>query len=150
MIDIENIIIDTVYQALTTAYGSTYPGLRVYSTPIETPESFPCVTVEMTDNYTWRESQEFGKLRENHAAIAITVNVYTNNANGKKALLKQIFNTVDETLQDMKLTRIAATPIDNIDRTICRMVGRYTGLVGEGITTTENGEETTVFPMFRR
>lgn len=150
MIDIENIVVDAVATAVRAAYGTDYPGLCVYSTSVERPESFPCVTIALTDNYTYRDSLEFGKLRENHASVTFTVNVFTNNANGAKSLCKAIFNTVDETLQDLKLTRITASPIDNIDRTIVRYVGRYIGLVGEGITTTEGGEEKTVFVMFRR
>ena len=45
MIDIENYIVSQISSALSSAYSSTYPGLVVYSTEVEIPESFPCVTV---------------------------------------------------------------------------------------------------------
>lgn len=149
MIDIENIVITAVKNALRDAFGDVYPNLPVYSYPIEVPESFPCVTLVESDNYTYRGSQEFGRLRENHANVTFTVNVYANNANGKKKTAKAIFAVVDNTLQDLKLTRIMATQVENIDRTIARYAGRYEGVVGEGITITDDGEEVVLFPMFR-
>lgn len=149
MIDIENIVISEVAKAVRAAFLADHPGLVVYGYEQALPESFPCVTVFMSDNYTHRQSQEFGKLRENHANVAFTVNVFTNNTNGKKELAKAIYNVVDETLQDLKLTRIIAAPTPNIDRTIYRITGRYTGIVADGITKDNDGTETTTYVMFR-
>ena len=149
MIDVENIVITAVKNAVDAEFGSSYPGIKVYGFPVAQPESFPCVIVFMTDNYTYRFSQEFGKLRENHAYVTFAVSVYANNANTKKTVARDVSKVVDETLQDLKLTRIMAGPVENIDRTLARYEGRYQGVVGEGITTMIDGVETTLYPVFR-
>lgn len=149
MISIENKIVNDVTTALETAYGTLYPGLVVYDTEVEIPESFPCVTVVASDNFTLRETREFGKLTENHAYITFSINVYTNNAVGKKELAKAIFNTVDGVLQNYNFTRTMASPMPNVDRTVARITGRYTATVGEPITETINNAETQVFPVFK-
>ena len=148
MIDVENIVVTAVKNAVDAEFGPEMT-VKVYSYPIAKPESFPCVLVYMFDNYTYRFSQTFGKLRENHTNVTFAVAVYTDNVNTKKTLGKAIFKVVDETLQDLKLTRIMWAPVDNIDRTISRIEARYSGVVGEGITTTIDGEEVTLYPMFR-
>lgn len=157
MIDIENKIVNDVTTALETAYGTLYPGLVVYDTEVELAESFPCVTIVMSDNATLTSTREFGKLTENHAVLSLTVNVYTNNAVGKKELGKAIFATIDGILQNYNFTRTMVMPTQNIDRTVARITGRYMAIVGEPIveTTSEtiNGEtvvtETLVYPVFK-
>ena len=149
MIDIENYIVSQIDSTLWSTFGSTYTGLKVYGTEVEIPESFPCVTVVATDNFTIRNTREFGKNTENHANITITVNVYTNNGKDRKETGKKLFQAVDGILQNFNFTRTMASPMPNVDRSVARIVGRYTGAVGEPVVETVNGVETYTFPVFK-
>ena len=149
MIDIEPIVITEIKNAVESAFISDYPDIKVYSYEPPVVEKFPCVCVVENDNYTYKRTQEFGKLTENNAVVTFRVSVYTNNSTTPKAVCKKVFGVVDSTLQLLKATRIMAGPVENIDRTIARRVGLYEMLVGEGITTTEAGVEITTYPAFR-
>lgn len=157
MIDIENKIISDVTAALEAEFLADHPNLCVYDTEVEIPEGFPCVTMVMSENATLGRTREFGKATENHAVVSLTVNVYTNNAAGKKELGKAIFNVIDGILQQYYFTRTMAMPMPNVDRTVARITGRYSATVGEPITETTTIEidgqtvttETLVYPVFR-
>lgn len=149
MIDIENIVLDRVTKVLRETYLAQYPGLTVYAVENPVPESFPCVTVVLTDNYTYQKTLVSNQGRENHAHITFTVNVYTNNAQDRKLVAKDIFNTVDLILQDLCLTRTYASYMPNIDRTIFRITGRYYGIVEKPIITEEGGETKETYLVYR-
>lgn len=148
MIDPENLIITMVTNALETAYSNTYPGLVVYGTAVERPESFPCVTVVMSSNTTWTQSRTFNGP-EHHAHVAIEINAYADNNPGGKELTKKLIQTADTVMQSKNFTRVMAMPLPNIDRTITRYGARYSALVEEPITATENGVETQTFIVYK-
>jgi hypothetical protein len=142
MIDIEAKVFTTVATAVRTEYDTA----SVYGEAVEIPESFPCVTVEESDNYTYRDSQDTD-LREHHANLMYTVNIYSNApAYQKKLQAKRIFDLVDQTMQDMKFTRTSASQIRNVDRTVFRITARYIAVVGAGKQDGDN----TVYQMYRR
>lgn len=149
MIDIENKIISDITNALEAEFIQNHPGLVVYDTAVEISESFPCVTVVASENTTWKRSLQFGKHSENHAFITFEINVYTNNAVGKKELGKAIFQVIDGVMQFNNFVRIMASPTPNIDRTVARITGRYTALVGEPILQNIDGVDTYVYPVLR-
>ncbi len=149
MIDIENIVLNTVTNVLREKYLTDYPGLVIYAVENPVPESFPCVTVVLADNYTYQKTLTTGAYRENHAHVTFTVNVYTDNMQDRKRIAKDIFNTVDLTMQDMALTRTYAAYMPNIDRTIFRITGRYYGIVEKPIITDENGETKETYLIYR-
>ena len=149
MIDIENAVVNKITLAVRTQYGLTYPGLKVYSTTPEVPESFPCVVVEMISDLTNRNTLEFGKPSENHADIAFQVDVYCNNGDKRKLTAKTIFNFVDLEMQNMGFVRSMAMPTPNIDRTVYRITGRYSGRSDDGTTETVNGVETITYTIFK-
>ena len=149
MIDIENIVLNTVTNVLRARYLTQYPGLVIYSVDNPVLESFPCVTVVLTDNYTYQKTLVNSEKRENHAHITFTVNVYTDNIQDRKWIAKDIFNTVDLTMQDMALTRTYAASMPAIDRTIYRIVGRYYGIVEKPVITEEGGETKETYLVYR-
>lgn len=146
MIDCENLVYDTVVTAVEAAFAADYPGLSCYGEYVETPASFPCVTLWEEDNYTLRETQDEA-TQEHHAVVVYTASVYTANAGARKSLAKAIANVVDNTMQGMKFTRVMRGEVPNIDRSIYRLVLRYEAIV-EAPKTDESGNET--FQMYRR
>lgn len=149
MIDIENAVINNLILAARSQFVSTYPGLRVYSITPEVPESFPCIVVEMLSDITAKKTLEFGKTSENHADVTFQIDVYCNNGDNRKQTAKTIFAFLDTTMQNMGFVRILATPTPNIDRTIYRITGRYTGRVDEGTTKTVDGEQVIEYLVFK-
>ena len=145
MIDAENKIYDTVATAVRTAYGTTYPTLTVYSDYVLSPTSFPCVTLIEADNSTYTPSQD-DSLQEHHAVVMFEANVYTDKASGAKSLAKQIANTVDTTMQNMKFTRTMRMQTPNVDTTIYRITMRYEAII-EAPTVDANGNKT--YQMYR-
>ena len=148
MIDPENLIITMVTDALETAYGSTYPGLVVYGTAVERPESLPCVTVVMSGNVTWAASRTFNDP-EHHSQVSIEINAYSDATPGGKEIVKHLIQTADTVMQSKNFTRVMAMPLPNIDRTITRYGARYSALVEEPIIATENGVETQTFLVYK-
>lgn len=128
MIDIENIVFDRIATALRTAYS----GISVYGEYVEVPASFPCVTIVEADNKVYKRTRDLSGV-EHHAQVMYEVNVYTNDANGKKTAAKDIANAIDELFCDMLFTRTFKRQIPNIDRTIYRITMRYEAVVREAV-----------------
>ena len=142
MIDVENLVIDTISKALkASAYSSTL----VVSDYTDTPSSFPCVSVIEMDNYTYRKTQD-DDLKEHHTNVMYEVNVYSNKSSGSKSEAKKIMEIVDTTFQNMKFTRTVKQAIPNKDKSIYRIVARYEAVIGEGQTIGKN----TVYQVYRR
>lgn len=132
MIDIENYIFDKVATAVTTVYSNC----AYYSVETDTPSSFPCITMEQSQNEVYQESMDSSDM-ENHARITYEFNVYSNLDNGKKAQAKAIADIIDKTMKDNNFIREFYSPMPNIDRTIYRIILRYSGIVAKGV---ENGD----------
>ena len=142
MIDVENLVIDTISKALkASAYSSTL----VVSDYTDTPSSFPCVSVIEADNYTYRRTQD-DDLKEHHTSVMYEVNVYSNKTSGSKSEAKKIMEIVDTTFQNMKFTRTVKQAIPNRDKTIYRIVARYEAVIGEYQTIGQNK----VYQVYRR
>ena len=142
MIDIENLIVDKVNTAVASLL-TKYPKLKVVSEYVETSAEFPLICVMEEDNYTHRESQT-ADLQEHEANVMYAVYIYTTGKN-KKSAAKEIANVVDTEMQNNLFTRTMTSQISNIDRTVYRMVIRYTAVVWPVV----NGENVT-FQMYRR
>lgn len=143
MIDIEN----KVFNDIATVLRTTHSGISVYGEYIDTPSSFPCVTLVEDDNYTHKESQDTD-LHEHNVNVSYTANIYSNKVNGKKAEAKQIANELDNLMQSMNFTRTMRNQVPNIDRTIYRIVEKYQAVVGEPIIDLEHSSIT--YPIYRR
>ena len=128
MIDVENVI----FTRLATAIRSAFSGISVYGEYIETPASFPCVTVVEADNRVLESTRDLSGV-EHYAKVMYEINVYTNDANGKKARAKEISNVIDNVMSGLLFTRTFRGQTPNIDRTIYRITLRYEAVVREGI-----------------
>lgn len=146
MIDIENIVINTVCEALADA-EITADVSSVYK---EVPEEFPHIYIRQTESATLRKTQDTS-LREHHASIRFRLEYFSNKTSGAREEIKRIAGVCDLAMQDMKFTRVAFDFIPNYDRTIQRAYSDYTAIVQEGVTTGQGTEnEKTTFQMYRR
>lgn len=145
MIDIENKVFTTVYNAVI----AEYPSADIKGEYVDIPSAFPHISVVEVGNTTLEKTQD-NTLTEHNATILYEVNVYSNAESGKKAQAKKIANVVDLAMQNMKFTRTSFMSVPNTDRTIYRINLRYRAIVGEGVTTTEDGVTTTIYQMYRK
>lgn len=133
MIDIENYVFTQLANAIRTAYS----GATVYGEYVEAPASFPCVTIVEADNRVLNETRDLSGI-EHYARVMYEINVYTNDAIGKKSKAKAIANVIDGVMSQMLFTRTFRRQTPNIDRTIYRITLRYTAVVSENYGTEEN------------
>lgn len=126
MIDIENEIVDYITDALT----KEFPNVTVYGDSALVPSSFPCVTIEEADNYSYEKTQDSGSL-ENHAVLMYEINVYSNRAGSKKSECKKIFAFVDSLFQKIGFTRTTQSRISINTATDYRLLGRYRAVAGK-------------------
>ena len=141
MINVENLVIDTISKALKS---SAYSNTLVVSEYIDVPSSFPCVSVIEADNYTYRKTQD--EFNEHHINVMYEINVYSNKTKGSKSEAKAIMDIVDTTLQSNKFTRTFKNFIPNKDKTISRMVARYEAVIEKAKTVGDN----TVYQVYRK
>lgn len=128
MIDIENII----FTNLANAIQAFRNDCTVYGEYVEAPASFPCVTIVESDNHILERMIDLDN-NENYAQVMYEINVYTNDANGKKSAAKSIANVIDGQMNAMKFTRTFRGQTPNIDRTIYRITMRYAAVAGKGV-----------------
>lgn len=123
MIDIETQVIDRIIRAVK----AEYPNAIVQNTFTPTPSGFPYVAVYEMNNTNPTRLQD-NTHRELYANVSYEAQIYANDPT-KKATAKAIAQIVDNTMQDMGFLRTFMNPIPNIDRTIYRIVLRYSGVV---------------------
>ena len=133
MIDIENIVINTV----ATAVWASYPDADVISDYNPTPESFPCVMIYEAANTSYGSFDD--ENVDHHVNVMYQADVFALD----KTDAKTIRDIVDGAMMGMKFTRTYSSPTFNIDRTIKRYTMRYTAVVGEP-------NENEVYQMYRR
>ena len=130
MIDIEN----EVFNAVATVVRAEYPKVYMVGEYVNSPSSFPCVSLLEVDNQVWKRSRSTTEI-ENHAQIMYEVQVFTNDKNGKKAKCRQIVNCIDTEMKRLGFTRTLMNVIPNEeDATIFRMVGRYRAIADNNNT----------------
>lgn len=125
MIDIES----AVFNRVVTKVREVYPDIFMTGEYVNSPASFPAVSLVEMDNATRIETIDSGS-NENHANVMYEVNVYSNKTAGKKSECKAIIALIDEEMLAMGFSRSTLTPVPNEnDSTIYRMVGRYRATV---------------------
>lgn len=121
MIDVEN----EIYTPLARALRAEFPGINVSGEYVRAPSKFPHVSIVESDNYmTIRHLDNSDD--EKYATIMYEINVYSNKSGGKKSEAKAIMGLIDGLMYDLNFTRLAMTPVPNLeDSTIYRITARY-------------------------
>lgn len=121
MIDVEN----KIYDPIAKTVRASFPMADISGEYVRAPAKFPHVSVVESDNYmTIRHIDSSNE--EKFATIMFEVNVYSNKVGGKKSEAREILNLIDQKFYSMNFTRIAMTPVPNLeDSTIYRITARY-------------------------
>ena len=127
MIDIESQIFTAQYNRLNEVFEGQ--NLTIESLTNLYPTTFPYVSIEMTDNFSFLSTRT-NSSNENYAEIVFEVNVFTDGSK-KKQDGKKIFNEVDATFNEYGFTRYSFNPILLNNGSILRMFGRYRAVVSK-------------------
>ncbi len=125
MTDIENIIINRIDTALTTAgytdiLGSTYQ---------DVPASFPWVFFEQSDSYESVDKHNSSRTN-NFDTVVFEADIYSNKNNGAKAECKAIEQIIDAEMVALGFSRTTAQPMKpTSDLYKARLFARYRGVV---------------------
>lgn len=121
MIDCEN----EVYTRIATLLRKRFPGIDISSEYVNSPSSFPYVSIVQSDCYPVPGKQDTS-LKDNMEVVRFDIDIYSNKTEGKKTECKTIAKAIDDLLYSMNFTRTAMTPVPNMeDATIYRIVARY-------------------------
>lgn len=134
MIDVENYIVNIVNDRLK----EEIPDVQVHSSHIRSPSVFPCVMIYESDSVTY-DAIRFGDGIERYVEVRYTVEVCTNDQNGKKEKAKRISKVVDDVMQGMGFYRTARQyTFGTNESAIFVALSAYRGLVGESPSGEEN------------
>ena len=149
MIDIENLVFDTVFNQLSLLYQD----INITAGYDEKTATFPCVIVRQTNNQPYRDSAT-DDCSENHSRITFEIEVMSDKQDTGRSECHSILANADTIMQSMKFRRVHMNRALNVDRTLWRKYARYEVIAAKGreVTTIVDGESVTntVFDMYRR
>lgn len=114
-----------VYTQIAQAVRTEFPGSYVTGEYVRKPAKFPHVSLVESDNYISIGHMDTN-TGETYSTVMYEVNVYSNKQGGKKSEARAILKLIDGMMYGMNFTRIAMTPVPNLeDSTIYRITARY-------------------------
>ena len=122
MIDIEN----EVFNYVSNALHASFEGISVYGEQVESPSSFPSVSLVEDDNSEVESNLSLDRSPETACTLMYTANVYSNLKSGKKAQAKAVMDVIDTKMHELGFIRTMRNQLPNLDRTIYRVTARYT------------------------
>lgn len=125
MIDLEN----DIFTYVANKIRAVYPGAFIAGEYVETPASFPAITIVEADN-SIVESMRSDTI-ENAAHVMYDCSIYSNKVTGKKSEAKAIADVMDSAFEEAGFTRTFRNQVANLrDATIYRLVIRYEAIIG--------------------
>lgn len=148
MIDVENLVFDTVFNGVR----NVYPNIDVSKGFIEELATFPYVVVRETNNIPLARTNT-DVCAENYSTLTYQIEVYSDKAGEQRNECRELLKLVDGIMQGMKFKRTYMSEPFNIKRSIFRQYAKYSVIVDKGTTTvTGTGNEqveTTTFHTYR-
>lgn len=146
MIDIEDLVFDTVYNSLI----QHYPSANITAGYDEKRAVYPAVVIREVGNVPYVDGNT-DDCAENYTRVTYEIEVESNKQHTARSECKNILNVADGIMQSMKFRRIHKNRPINVDRTVYRQYARYEAIVGKPVVYDEGtANERTVFQMYRR
>ena len=123
MIDYSN----EIFNDAATALRNAVEGITVIGEYVQSPTSFPTVTIDEIDN---RQFQRDSAKTEKFAAVRYRVQVFSNKASGKRTEARNIFNVIDTRLAELGFTRKTYTTTPDVyNSSVYQITATYEGTV---------------------
>ena len=120
-----------IFTRLTTALQSEDSSVKTASVYTNSPTDYPFVSIEMIGNSVYERGIDSGDI-ENFANIDYEINVYTK-GNSKMSKAYKLLGVADDFMKSIGFTRIIATPMQDQNETLYRLVARYEAVVGKDL-----------------
>ena len=148
MIDVENLVLDTVINGVHTVHAD----LDVSKGFIEETAIYPCIVVREVNNVPLKRTNT-ESCAENYTTLIYQVDVYSDKAGEQRSECRSLLSLVDEYMVGMGFYRTYMSEALNIKRSVFRQYTRYSVIVDKGVTTvTGEGNDqvtTTTFHTYR-
>lgn len=102
-----------IYTQVADTVLVSYPTCRIVNAFIYAPDAFPTVSIVMSGDGTTaktRDSSHISKFND----ITATVDVYTNNIDGKKTLAEDIMGIISDKFYSLNFDLVSCKPNSNI------------------------------------
>lgn len=125
MIDYEN----EIFTAVATNVRINHTGAVIKGEYIRSPAEFPMVALSEIENVNVEALMD-SSHKEKYAGLGYRLQVFSNNANGKKTEAKEIFKTADKVLCDMGFRRRTYSTTPEIyNSTIFSITATYEAII---------------------
>ena len=146
MIDIENLVFDTVYNAVHAEFADA----NITSGYDERMSSHLTVVVRETNSVPMQSTMT-DACAENHTRFTYEIEIESDKEHTARSEIKSVLEVVDTAMQGIKARRMYKSRPINMDRTRWRQYARYEVIAGKPYVVNANtANEKTVFPMYRR
>ena len=129
MIDFDN----ELYTRGHNAVKAEYPNVYVTGNSDNIPSKFPAVAISTISNVVYNKTRDTGS-NENHVAITIQVDVYSNKQDIPKSECKAIMAVIDASYLDIGFSRNFCEFIPNADNNKTRLTARYRAVLDKNGT----------------
>lgn len=125
MFEIQREVFTTVANAILTVS----PSCRITNAFVYAPAEFPCVAIVLSDDDMTDNTRDSSKA-DNYRDITVTVDVYSNKADGKKTEAEAIAQIVIDTLTPLNFDMRSCRPLSNLNNaTTYRITATFTATV---------------------
>lgn len=108
---------------------ASYPACRITNAFVYAPAEFPAVAIVLSDDDMTDNTRDSSKA-DNYRDITVTVDVYSNKADGKKTEAEVIAQIVIDTLTPLNFDMRSCRPLSNLNNaTTYRITATFTATV---------------------
>ena len=108
---------------------ASYPACRITNAFVYAPAEFPAVAIVLSDDDMTDNTRDSSKA-DNYRDITVTVDVYSNKADGKKTEAEAIAQIVIDTLTPLNFDMRSCRPLSNLNNaTTYRITATFTATV---------------------
>ena len=122
-----------MFTNITTALQDYDSNVKASSVYTNSPSSYPFVSIEMIENDIYENGVDSGDI-ENFAVLVYEINVYAS-GNTKMSGAWGLLEVADNYMKSVGFTRVSATPMQDQNETLYRIIARYEAVVGKDLKT---------------
>lgn len=126
MIDYDN----EIYTYIRNKIKAEFPNVTVTGNTDNVPTKFPTVAISVMSNVAYNKTRDTDS-NENHVAVTIQTDVFSNKKNTPKSECKEIMAVADNAYEELGFTRNFCEFIPNSESNITRLTARHRAVIGK-------------------
>ena len=118
-----------IFTTVANEVLASYPACRITNAFVYAPAEFPAVAIVLSDDDMTDNTRDSSKA-DNYRDVTVTVDVYSNKADGKKTEAESIAQIVIDTLTPLNFDMRSCRPLSNLNNaTNYRITATFTATV---------------------